>query len=156
VEYGYHATDRSSVEESPNEIHQSPEIKPVNPDTMAFPDLAVNAIYTILCLVPGFVTVKTVTYATDLEPEMSEFEKSTWSFVASGVALSVSYFLYAAAMGIVTGRFVLIRSLDITWVELVAIYPLLLFVAVMLGYLCAKLFGWTLETSTTTPAESVR
>jgi hypothetical protein len=123
---------------------------------MAFPDLAVNAIYTILCLVPGFITVKIVIYATDLKPDMSEFEKSTWSFVASGVALSVSYFLYAVAMGVATGRFVLIRSLDITWVELVAVYPLLLFVAVMLGYLSTKLFGWTLGTSTSTEPETVR
>lgn len=123
---------------------------------MAFPDLAVNAIYTILCLVPGFITVKTVIYATDLEPDMSEFEKSTWSFVASGVALSVSYFLYVVAMGVATGRFVLIRSLDITWVELVAVYPLLLFVAIILGYLFAKLFSWTLDTSTSTRPDTVR
>ena len=123
---------------------------------MSFPDLAVNAIYTILCLVPGFITVKTVTYITDLNPDMSEFEKSTWSFVASGVTLSVSYFLYAVAMGVATGRFVLIRSLDITWVELVAVYPVLICVAVMLGYLGAKVFGWTLGTATSTQPETVR
>lgn len=123
---------------------------------MAFPDLAVNAIYTILCLVPGFITVKTVTYTTDINPDMSEFEKSTWSFVASGIALSVSYFLYAVAMGVATGRFVLIRPLDITWVELVAVYPLLIFVALMLGYLGAKLFSWTLGTTTSKQPETVR
>lgn len=123
---------------------------------MAFPDLAVNAIYTILCLVPGFISVKTVTHTTTLDPEMSEFEKSTWSFIASGVSLSLTYFLYTIAMGVATGRFVLIRPLDITWVELVAVYPLLLIVAVMLGYVSAKLFARTLGASTSTQPETVQ
>jgi hypothetical protein len=123
---------------------------------MAFPDLAVNAIYTVLCLVPGFVTVKTVTYTTDLDPDMSEFEKSTWSFIASGVSLSVSYFLYVFVVGITRGRFVLIRSLDIVWVELVAIYPLLLLVAIVLGFLGAKLFGRTLGTPASAQPETIQ
>jgi len=123
---------------------------------MAFPDLAVNAIYTVLCLVPGFITVKTVTYTTDLDPDMSEFEKSTWSFIASGVSLSVSYFLYVFVVGITRGRFVLIRSLDIVWVELVAIYPLLLLVAIVLGFLGAKLFGRTLGTPASAQPETIQ
>lgn len=121
---------------------------------MAFPDLAVNAIYTILCLVPGFITLRTVTYVADLEPELTEFEKSTWSFVASGVSLSLTYFLYVVWMNLVSGEFVLIRSLDIVWVELVAAYPLLLFVAVAVGYITAKLFGRVLEPSTISAPES--
>lgn len=117
---------------------------------MAFPDLAVNAIYTILCLVPGSITLRTVTYVADLDPDLTEFEKSTWSFVASGVSLSLTYFLYVAWMNVVTGEFVLVRSLDIAWVELVAAYPLLLLVAVAVGYGSAKLFVRGLETPTIT------
>lgn len=123
---------------------------------MAFPDLAINAIYTVLCLVPGFVTVRTVTYVADIDPELTEFEKSTWSFVASGVTLSLTYFLYVAWMNVVSGEFVLIRSLDIAWVELVAAYPLLLLVAVALGYISGKLFGQRLETPTITSPETER
>ncbi|MEF8859498.1 MAG: hypothetical protein V5A38_11325 [Halolamina sp.] len=123
---------------------------------MAFPDLAVNAIYTVLCLVPGFITLRTVTYVADIDPELTEFEKSTWSFVASGVSLSLTYFLYVAWMNVVSGEFALIRSLDITWVELVAAYPLLLLVAVALGYISGKLFGQRLETPTITSPETER
>ena len=123
---------------------------------MAFPDLAVNAIYTILCLVPGFISLRTVTYLTDLDPDLTEFEKSTWSFVASGVSLSVTYFLYVAWMNVVSGEFVLVRSLDITWVELVAAYPLLLIVAVAVGLVSAGLFARGLEAPTTTASETER
>lgn len=123
---------------------------------MAFPDLAVNAIYTILCLVPGFITLRTVTFVADLEPELTEFDKSTWSFVASGVSLSLTYFLYVASMNLSTGEFVLIRSLDIAWVELVAAYPLLLLVAVAVGYVSAKLLVWRLEPSTIPSPETER
>lgn len=123
---------------------------------MAFPDLAVNAIYTILCLVPGFISLRTVTYLTDLDPDLTEFEKSTWSFVASGISLSVTYFLYVAWMNVVSGEFVLVRSLDITWVELVAAYPLLLIVAVAVGLVSAGLFARGLEAPTTTAPETER
>ncbi|WP_254765787.1 hypothetical protein [Salinilacihabitans rarus] len=108
---------------------------------MTFPDLAVNLVYTVLCLVPGFVSLQVVTHTTDLDPELSEFEKSTWSLLGSGVSLSVTYFLYVAWRGLTTGEFALVRPLDIGWVELVAAYPLLLVVAVLVGYVSAKLLG---------------
>jgi hypothetical protein len=44
----------------------------------SFPDLAVNLIYTVLCLVPGFVSLQTAIYIADLNADMGEFEKSTW------------------------------------------------------------------------------
>lgn len=121
---------------------------------MAFPDLAVNLIYTVLCLVPGFISLQTVTYAANLDTDMSEFEKSTWSLLGSGISLSVLYFLYVVWMGIMTGRFVLIRSLDISWIELVAVYPILLFVAVLVGYVSAKILIRTRGTPTGTPLET--
>lgn len=115
---------------------------------MAFPDLAVNLIYTILCLVPGFISLQIITYTANLDAEMSEFEKSTWSLIGSGVSLSLLYFLYVIWLGIVTRDFMLIRSLDLGWVELVAVYPLLLFVAVLVGYVSAKVLIWTRGTPT--------
>lgn len=121
---------------------------------MAFPDLAVNAIYTVLCLVPGFISLQTAIHTTNVETDMTQFEKSTWSFIASGVSLSVTYFLYVAWMGIVTRRFELVRSLDISWVEVVAIYPFLLFVAVLVGYVSAKVYLWMLGTPTTPQPET--
>ncbi|MEF8840294.1 MAG: hypothetical protein V5A62_01525 [Haloarculaceae archaeon] len=123
---------------------------------MAFPDLAVNAIYTVLCLVPGFVSLKTATHAGDLDVDMTEFEKSTWSFIASGVSLSASYFLYAAWMGVVTGRFELVRALDIGWVDVVVIYPVLILVAVVVGYAAAKLYVLALGTPATARPETTR
>lgn len=123
---------------------------------MAFPDLAVNLIYTVLCLVPGFVSLQTVTHATDLEVELSEFEKSTWSLLGSGAVLSMSYFLYVLWMGVATGRFALVRSVDVGWVHLVAFYPVILLVVVVLGYVTAKVLGRTLETATRTQPETSR
>lgn len=104
---------------------------------MAFPDLAANLIYTILCLVPGFITLQTTAYAANLNVNLSEFEKSTWSLIGSGASLSLLYFLYVVWMGIATGRFELVRAVDIGWVELVVAYPVLLFVAVLVGYVSA-------------------
>lgn len=101
---------------------------------MAFPDLAANFIYTVLCLVPGFISLQTVKYAANLDVDMTEFEKSVWSLIGSGVSLSVSYFLYVVWMSVTTGRFRLIRPIDLGWVELVAVYPILLVVAVLMGY----------------------
>ncbi len=113
---------------------------------MAFPDLAVNAIYTVLCLVPGFISVETMIYFANLNPELTEFQRSTWSFIASGISLSVTYFIYSVWMAVATGRFVLVRSVDITWVEVVTVYPVLLLVAAALGYLSAKVFVRTIGT----------
>lgn len=122
--------------------------------TMPFPDLAVTLIYTVLCLVPGFISLQTVTYAADFDADMSEFEKSTWSLIGSGVSLSVLYFLYVGWMAVATGRFVLVRPLDIGWVELVAAYPLLLVVAVLVGYVAAKVLVRTHDTPTSTHSET--
>lgn len=121
---------------------------------MAFPDLAVNLIYTVLCLVPGFISLQTVTHAADLDVEMSEFEKSTWSLIGSGVSLSLLYFAYVVWMGLATGRFAVVRSLDIGWVELVAVYPVLLVVAVLVGIVCAKLLGRTIGAPAASPEAS--
>lgn len=60
------------------------------------------------------------------------------------------------AMAVVTGRFVFIRSLDITWVELVVIYPLFLGLAIVLGYIGAKLFSWTRGVSTSAQSETIQ
>lgn len=123
---------------------------------MAFPDLAVNAIYTVLCLVPGFISLQTVTYAADLEAELSEFEKSTWSLIGSGVSLSLLYFLYVGWMGVATGRLLLVRPLDIGWVDLVAVYPLLLAVAVLVGYVSARVLVRASGAPTPTRPETSR
>ena len=123
---------------------------------MAFPDLAVNAIYTVLCLVPGFISLKTVTYAAGVDVELTEFEKSTWSFIASGASLSALYFVYVAWMAVATGRFALVRPIDLGWVDLVAVYPLLLVVSVVVGYVSAKAYARTLGTPPTPHAETAQ
>jgi hypothetical protein len=120
---------------------------------MAFPDLAVNAIYTVLCLVPGFISLQTATYVSGTDPDLTEFEKSTWSFIASGVSLSAAYFLYVVWMAVVTGDYALVRSLDIGWVDIVAVYPVLLFVAVLVGYVSAMVYARTPGTSATAHPE---
>ncbi|MEF8757196.1 MAG: hypothetical protein V5A33_03055 [Halobacteriales archaeon] len=123
---------------------------------MAFPDLAVNAIYTVLCLVPGFISLQTAIYATGVDPDLTEFEKSTWSFIASGVSLSVAYFLYVIWMAVATGRYTLVRSLDIAWVDIVAAYPVLLLVAVLVGYASAMVYARTLGTPATAQPDRAR
>lgn len=115
---------------------------------MAFPDLAVNLIYTVLCLVPGFISLQTVSRSTGVGQDLSEFEKSTWSLIGSGVSLSLLYFVYVAWMGVATGRFALVRPLDIGWVELVAVYPVLLGLAVVVGIVSARLLDRTPGLST--------
>lgn len=90
---------------------------------MVFLDLAANLLYTVLCLVPGFISLQTVRVAADLDVGVSEFEKSTWSLIGSGASLSVLYFLYAAWTIFATGCFGLIHALDLGWVDLVAVYP---------------------------------
>lgn len=104
-----------------------------------FPELAINLIYTVLCLVPGFITLKTALYISDADLEFDQFDKSTWSLIGSGLSLSVLYFLYVGWTTITTGRFRLVVSVDLQWTELVAVYPLLLFVAVIVGYLIGHL-----------------
>ena len=101
---------------------------------MAFPDLAATLLYAGLCLVPEVISLQTVRVAADLDVELSEFEKSTWSLIGSGISLSLLYFLYVGWRTLATGRFRLVHSLDIGWVDLVAVYPLLLVVAVLVGY----------------------
>lgn len=131
------------------------ELPPIA-EAMAFPDLAVNAIYTVLCLVPGFISLQTAIYTSGVDPDLTEFEKSTWSFIASGVSLSAAYFLYVVWMAVVTGDYALVRSLDIGWVDIVAVYPVLLFVAVLVGYVSAKVFVRALGTSTVGPTETTQ
>lgn len=57
---------------------------PPAPKAMASPDLAVNLIYTVLCLVPGFISLQIVTHNAHLDTDMSDFEKSTWCLIGSG------------------------------------------------------------------------
>ena len=104
-----------------------------------FPDLATNLIYTVLCLVPGFITLKTAVYISELELEFDQFEKSTWSLIGSGLSLSVLYFLYVGWVALTTGRFTFVVPIDLQWTELVAVYPLLLCIAVLVGYLIGQL-----------------
>lgn len=127
---------------------------PPAPKAMAFPDLAVNLIYTVLCLVPGFISLQIVTHNAHLDTDMSDFEKSTWCLIGSGVSLSVLYFLYVVWIGITTGRFVLLHSLDIGWVELVAVYPILLWVAVVVGYISAEVLIRTRRIPTSAQLET--
>lgn len=117
------------------------------PDPVVFPDLAANLIYTVLCLVPGFLSLQTVSYVANVEEELTEFEQTTWSLIGSGVALSLTYFLYVAWMGAVTGRLVLVRPVELGWVGLVAIYPLLLFVALGLGFVAGIALSLTHRTA---------
>jgi hypothetical protein len=121
---------------------------------VAFPDLAVNLVYTVLCLVPGFVSLQTVTRTAGVGTDLSEFEKSTWSLVGSGVSLSVLYFLYVGWMGLATGRLELVRPLDVSWVELVAVYPVLLFVSVVVGIVVARVLERTSGTQRSVRAET--
>lgn len=59
------------------------------------------------------------------------------------------YFLYVGWRALATGEFVLVRSVELGWVALVVVYPLLLLVALLLGYVAATVLAWTgAETST--------
>jgi hypothetical protein len=104
-----------------------------------FPELASNLIYTVLCLVPGFLTIEVALHVSESEADLSEFEKSTWSLLASGLSLSALYFVYVASVALVTRRFRFVVPIDLQWTELVAAYPLLLGVAVLIGYLVGHL-----------------
>lgn len=123
---------------------------------MAFPDLAANAVYTVLCLVPGFISLQMVRHAADLDLELSEFEKSTWSLIGSGVSLSLLYFLYVGWMTVATGQFALVWPLDLGWVDLVAVYPVLIGVAVLVGYASARVHRRALGASRRTVADQPR
>lgn len=122
-------------------------------EVAVFPELAVNLIYTVLCLVPGFVGLQTATYLLEADVELTEFERSMWSLVGSGVSLSVLYFAYVVAAALATGEFVLVRPLELAWVELVAAYPLLVLVAVGVGVVCANLVPLLDRASPGAPAE---
>lgn len=123
---------------------------------MAFPDLAVNLVYTVLCLVPGFVSLQTANRTVGVGNDLSDFEKSTWSLIGSGASISVLYFLYVGWMAVATGRVVLVRPLDIGWVDLVAVYPVLLAVAVVVGFVSARLLGRTSGASSDVRPEASR
>lgn len=109
----------------------------------AFPELAVNLIYTVLCLVPGFITLKTALYRSDIEMELDQFDKSTWSLIGSGISLSALYFMYLGWSTINTGRLRLHVSINLQWTDLVAIYPLLVVIAFIVGYLIGLVINRT-------------
>lgn len=111
------------------------------PDVAVFPELAVTLVYSVLCLIPGFVSLQTVTYLLDAEVELTEFEQATWSLVGSGLSLSLLYFAYVGWAAFATGEVLLARPLELAWVELVAGYPLLIAFAVLLGLVGAKPIG---------------
>lgn len=104
-----------------------------------FPELATNVIYSVLCLVPGFITLKTAQFSSSYRFDLDQFDKTTWSLVASGLSLSVLYFLYVAWVNLSTGRFSLFVSIDLQWTELVAVYPILVFIAAVIGYITGRM-----------------
>jgi uncharacterized membrane protein len=110
---------------------------------VSFPDLAVNLIYTALCLVPGFITLQTALTISETDVELDQIDKTTWSLIGSGLSLSMLYFLYVVWSAITTGRIALVVPVDLQWTELVAVYPLLLGVATLIGYLIGRLIVYT-------------
>ena len=104
-----------------------------------FPELAINLIYTVLCLVPGFIMLKTIIYSSEIEADLDKFDKGTWSLIGSGISLSVGYYLYVVWNAITTGQVAPVVPVDLQWTELVAVYPLLLSIAVLIGYLLGQL-----------------
>lgn len=106
-----------------------------------FPELATNLIYTVLCLVPGFITVKTAAFFGEGEVDVDSFDRSMWALVASGLSLSVLYFLFVAWHAITTGDVALVVPLDLQWTELVAAYPLLVGVSAGIGYVASRLIA---------------
>jgi uncharacterized membrane protein len=104
-----------------------------------FPELATNLIYSVLCLVPGFVTLKVAQFAAGREFDLDQMDKTTWSLVGSGLSLSLLYLLYVLWVDVTTGRLALVVPIDLTWTALVAAYPLLIAVAVGLGVLVGRL-----------------
>lgn len=108
-----------------------------------FPELATNLIYSVLCLVPGFVTLKAAQFAAGTDFDLDTMDKTTWSLVGSGLSLSLLYLLYVLWVDLTTGRLALVVSIDLTWTALVAAYPLLIVVAVGLGFLLGRLFQLT-------------
>lgn len=102
-------------------------------EVAVFPEIAVTLVYSVLCLVPGFVSLQTATYLLEADVDLTEFEQATWSLVGSGIALSLLYFAYVVWAALATGDLVLVRPLELAWVQLVAGYPLLVGFAVLVG-----------------------
>lgn len=72
------------------------------------------------------------------------------------MAPSLLYFLYVGRMAVATGRFELVRPLDVGWVDLVAVYPALLLVAAAVGFVSARILGRSLDASSRVEAETSR
>ena len=105
-----------------------------------FPELATNLVYSVLCLVPGFVSLKVAQFAAGAEFDLDQVDKTTWSLVGSGLSLSVVYLGYVVWVDVTTGRLALVVPVDLTWTHLVAAYPLLIAVSVGLGALVGRVF----------------
>lgn len=104
-----------------------------------FPELATNLIYSVLCLVPGFITLQAAQFSSSYHFDLDQFDKTTWSLVASGLSLSILYLLYVVWANLFTGRLTLIVSIDLQWTELVAVYPFLVLIAALIGYIAGRL-----------------
>jgi hypothetical protein len=103
-----------------------------------FPELATNLIYSVLCLVPGFVTLKVAQFAAGTAFDLDKMDKTTWSLAGSGLSLSLLYLCYVLWVNVTTGRLALVVPIDLAWTQLVAAYPLLIAVAVGLGVLVGR------------------
>ena len=104
-----------------------------------FPELATNVIYSVLCLVPGFITLQVAQFSSRYRFDLDQFDKTTWSLVASGLSLSILYFLYVVWANLSTGKFTLIVPIDLQWTELVAVYPILVLLAAVIGYIAGRM-----------------
>lgn len=82
-------------------------------------------------------------YRSDIDLDLDQFDKTTWSLVGSGMSISILYFLYVGWIAVTTGRLVLHVSIDLQWTELVAAYPLLVGIAIVIGYVIGLVIGRT-------------
>lgn len=99
--------------------------------------------------------MKTGQYLTsdDVEIELDQFDKSLWSFIGTGLSLSVLYFVYVGWVGVTTGQMVLVVPVDLQWTELVAVSPFLLVVSFVIGYFGRSVLVRTQGRTPQVPAE---
>jgi hypothetical protein len=105
---------------------------------------SLELVLSFLTLLPGFLTFKVFLYVSKSSRTYDKFETTTWSLLGSGASIGVVG-LVAVGLSRFTNFLDVPTGAEITWDFVAALYPGLLVVAVVLGYVVGAGYNVVLE-----------
>ncbi|MDR5673206.1 DUF6338 family protein [Halalkaliarchaeum sp. AArc-GB] len=113
-----------------------------------FSDNVLEWVIGFLFLIPGFITYQVALFYGKISPDLDRFQQTAWSLVGSGVSLSVTFLSGVVVYNIIWSPETYSLP-NVGVIELIIAFPVLLAVALSLGYVSGRMIDGRLRSGTT-------